>query len=302
MKRLILTAALWVMTLGPAAAQFVAVPASLLYQGLLASKPAPLPPDFSGVAISPIELDSGEKTAGMVGAALVMLMGGDPKAQFSYYVFASSGDAITYNNRNLVLSSRGGKFLAYPPFAQCADSSGNGYCDMELQGSNVVLTASAARVDGTSGAASLMRLGYDNLNSVLHAYARQMPAPMATPAGIDACALVTADDVQTALNQRITTPQRDRSGSCTWRGAGFDALTIQAIETGQAGFTNAKTRTANTVAIYGVGDDAFAFVSQAGFVQLNLVKSNHYVVITLQSSRNALDAAKAVAAKVASRL
>jgi hypothetical protein len=210
---------------------------------------------------------------------------------------------VSYNNRNLGVPVHTGKFLAYPPFAQCADTQDGGYCDMPLEGRNVVLTAAAAQVDGANGAAALMRLGYDNLNAIVQAIARQTPVQIPMPGGVDSCAVVTMDDVQAALKQRVPPPRRDGSGACTWRGTSGDALTIQGIETGQAGFENAQARTHNIVAVAGIGDAAFAFVSQAGFVQLNAVKNNHYVVVTLQKSgAGVLDAAKAIAAKIASNL
>ena len=49
----------------------------------------------------------------------------------------------------------------------------------------------------------------------------------------------------------------------------------------------------------GVGDDAFYFLSQVGFVQIYLVQSDHYAAITLQ---NMVYTAKNVAIQVANRL
>lgn len=115
--------------------------------------------------------------------------------------------------------------------------------------------------------------------------------------------MITGDEAQQALGERVQPPQGQPFGICQWRGTGTDGISIQPVETGQAGFENAKARTSNTVALSGIGDAAFAFVSQAGFVQVHLLKNGRYVVITVQSRGGAnLNAAKAVAAKVASRL
>jgi hypothetical protein len=85
---------------------------------------------------------------------------------------------------------------------------------------------------------------------------------------------------------------------------GGNSLTVQAFNTGRIGFDAAKSRTFNTVALPGIGDDAFGFVSLAGFVQISLIKNNHYVAITLQNQRNPvqLETAKALATKIANRL
>jgi hypothetical protein len=120
----------------------------------------------------------------------------------------------------------------------------------------------------------------------------------------DLCALVSNADLQAILHQAVQGPQRDSIGTCTWRIAGMNAVTIQPNETGQAGLNNARSRTANTIALSGIGDDAFAFVSQAGFAQVSFVKHGRFVVVIYQGGSNAtrLDAAKAIAAKVASGL
>ena len=59
-----------------------------------------------------------------------------------------------------------------------------------------------------------------------------------------------------------------------------------------------------TVALPGVGEDAFAFNSVAGFVQLGLLKSGTYVTIVLQLQNDParLEKAKALAASIARRM
>jgi hypothetical protein len=58
------------------------------------------------------------------------------------------------------------------------------------------------------------------------------------------------------------------------------------------------------VALPGVGEDAFALSSVAGFVQLGLLKSGTYVtlVLQLQNDPRRLDKAKALAVHIAGRM
>jgi hypothetical protein len=128
-------------------------------------------------------------------------------------------------------------------------------------------------------------------------------APAGSPP-TDLCTRVSNADLQAIVHQAVQGPQRDAVGTCIWRIGGMNAITIQPNETGKAGFDNARSLTANTIALSGIGDDAFAFVSQAGFVQISLVKNNRFVVVVYQGGSNAtrLDAAKAIAAKVAGGL
>ncbi len=114
------------------------------------------------------------------------------------------------------------------------------------------------------------------------------------------CTMVSNSDLQAILHQTVQGPQRDAIGTCVWRIAGMNAVTIQPNETGQAGFENARKLTANTIALSGIGDGAFAFVSQAGFAQVSFVKRDRFIVVIYQGgTATRLDAAKAIAAKVA---
>ncbi|HEV8014219.1 MAG TPA: hypothetical protein VGP48_01735 [Stellaceae bacterium] len=121
---------------------------------------------------------------------------------------------------------------------------------------------------------------------------------------VDTCALATTAELQAIVNQPVRGPLPGGPGICAWQIGGMNAISIQYNATGQAGFDNAKSRTTNTVALSGIGDAAFAFVSAAGFVQVDVVKHNRFVVVIDQGGGAAtrLAAAKAIAAKVASRL
>lgn len=88
------------------------------------------------------------------------------------------------------------------------------------------------------------------------------------------------------------------------RSAAGDGVTLQLIDGGRSKFDFDRGCFQRAVAVAGVGDDAFAFVSQAGFVQLYFIKGAGYASVTLQNSRDAnrLESAKALARKIAARM
>jgi len=86
--------------------------------------------------------------------------------------------------------------------------------------------------------------------------------------------------------------------------AGSNSVTLQLIDGGRAKFDFDRGRVQRIVSVAGIGDDAFAFVSDAGFVQVYFIKSSRYASLTLQNARdpNRLENAKALARSIAARL
>ena len=131
-------------------------------------------------------------------------------------------------------------------------------------------------------------------------------APKSASTGAhDGCTLLTKADAEAALGG----PASDlrRSGDSCYYGSkavAGDGVTLQLIEGGRSKFDFDRGRIPKAVGLSGIGDDAFAFVSQAGFVQLYFIKGGGYASITLQNSRdgNRLESAKALARKIAARL
>jgi hypothetical protein len=122
--------------------------------------------------------------------------------------------------------------------------------------------------------------------------------------GTDICGFLTVEEVSAALHEQIHAPQPIQSGSCLWRGAGTDSVTVEAPGTGRPGFDNAKERISPTVPLSGIGDAAFAFVSAAGFVEIGLLKADRFftVLVQMRDAKAARSAAELLASKVASRL
>ena len=276
--------------------------AEALYDGLLKANVGNPPAGFSSPSIAAINIGTLEHDAGMIGAVQVTLSENGRQAQLRYHLFRESGAAITYNNQHLGLPIHAGKLLAYPPLAQCLDRSDGGYCDMLAQDNTVVITALASRVDGASS--SLIAFGFQHLNAVVSALASVVPTP--TVGGVNPCALATKAEIEAALEGPAGPPEADRVGGCHWgsmRIAG-DGVTIQSKEGGRSTFTFDRGRMSSTSTLAGIGDDAFAFVSLAGFVQVSLLRHEHYVVIILQAQRDParLEKAKTLAAEIAARL
>jgi hypothetical protein len=280
-------------------------PASL-YEALLRTPFGLLPGGFANPIVSSMPLTASDRNNGIIGGAQVTFRGPDPQAKLAFVVLSDYAAASNFNHQYLANVLPNQKLLAYPPMARCADVPGRGgRCDMWLQTDNAIIVATAARVDGD--AAILMRIGYDHLRAAANSAAAVPAQPPVSAGTPDACALVTASEAALALNgARVGGPQRDQVGGCSWPSLSVpgDGLTVQVIGTGRAGFDAAKKRTSGAVALPGVGDDAFVFVSQAGFVQVGIVKHGRYVSFSLQSQRDAmrLDKAKTLAASIAARL
>ena len=280
------------------AASIIAASGQALYQALLNTTPTNLPPGFSSAGTS----KGTSQQPGLVGEVDLTFKDGDPKARLSFFVFTDFTSASEFNRNHLPKFSSNQKLLAFPPMARCLETSDRtGYCDVWIQDQNVIMTAAASKVSG--GADALMTFGFKHLNSIAQGAARQ---PVQTPktGGIAACSLVTQEEVENALKQRAGSPEPDKTGGCSWRGSSGGGVSVQVFETGQNGFNNAKKRSRQSTPLPGIGDDAFDFVSLAGFVQINLIKNGHYVAVTLQSQRDPakLETAKALAQKIAGRL
>ncbi len=124
----------------------------------------------------------------------------------------------------------------------------------------------------------------------------------------DACAAIDDAVVAQALEgpvTRDTNPQSALPGMCAWRSNGVpgDGLTVQVDDGGQEkyDFDHSNLPVHD---LQGVGDEAFAFVSPAGFVQLGMMKGGTYVTIVLglQNGRDRLKRAVDLASTIAARL
>jgi len=274
-----------------------ATPVSLLH-GLIQT---PLESHPNGITplIAPFDPGGDAKALGLLGAVRISFPGSDPRAQISYYVFANSGDAITYSNRHLALPPHAGKLIPYPPFAQCDDIAGGGYCEMVVQDLSVdIVTKTSAPMD--KGAIPMMGLAFRHLFAV--AKASETPPAPPVVGGLAPCRLVDAAEVSAALGSPVGAPQPDLVGGCSWMSA-HGGITVQPKQGGRSQFEFDRSRMSGAQSIAGIGDAAFALHSLAGFVQINILKGNRYVVVTVQPQGiDAMAAAEQLARKIAARM
>jgi len=282
------------------AASASAASGQALYQALLKTTPRNLPPGFESARPTAVP----QNFQGLVGEVDLVFHGGDSKARLGFFIFNDFNTASEFNHKTVPPFIPGQKLLAYPPMARCRNASdGTAFCDMWIEDKNVIMTAAASKIEG--GADTLMAFGFRYLNSIsISQHTASALVPVANPGEIAACSLLTQEEVESALRQRVGSPEQDKAGGCSWRGSGGGGVSVQVFETGQNGFNNAKKRSLQSTPLPGIGDDAFGFVSLAGFVQIQLMKNGHFVALTLESQRDPakLETAKALATKIAARL
>jgi hypothetical protein len=127
----------------------------------------------------------------------------------------------------------------------------------------------------------------------------------AAPMQSGACALLSQSDVEAMLGGPVGMPRLNQVGDCYWdslRTRG-DSVAVQPKNGGRATFDNDRRRLRNAMPVPGVGDDAYAFVSLAGFVQIGIVKGGRYVILLVQHQGGpSVPTAQSLARNLAARL
>jgi len=108
----------------------------------------------------------------------------------------------------------------------------------------------------------------------------------------DPCALVTQAEAAAALGGPVTRGESDRIGGCVYRlqRLSQDQVSVKVDEgpgRDRKGYFERERRRTNVVAVPGVGDGAFAFVSPIGFVQVSFRKGDALLDVTLTSRQHA---------------
>ena len=195
--------------------------------------------------------------------------------------------------------------LPYLPAAVCRDDSDGAIC--ETTEDKILIVTFSSKLEG--GATSLLSMSVENLKSVLNSL--ESPQPIARheavsdfPAIPQPCSILTADDVQTALGRPIRGSRHNSDNDCLYESKPGESAMIQLFDDGIERLNHDRTQMRGTVNITGVGDDAFAFVSVAGFVQISFVKGSQYAVLVFsqQGNPNLLETGKELAKKVAARM
>jgi len=278
-----------------------------LVQTLVDGSSRHVPKGYAAANATRITLNDDDRRSGMVAGVAVALGGGDPKGSLRYALFQSEQQAETFT-RNLGYRRPAGsspKFLQYLPSADCADTPSGGLCSMRV--GDVVIVATASTVD--RGASLVLIAAKDAIDAATmspRTGSSAIAVPKSPPTGPrDGCALLTKNDAAAALGGPVSDPRRS-ADTCYYGAqvAGGDSVTLQLIEGGRSKFDFDRARMQRIAIASGIGDDAFSFVSDAGFVQVYFIKGTSYASLTLQSSRgaNRLEVARALARKIAASL
>jgi hypothetical protein len=198
------------------------------------------------------------------------------------------------------------KTLKNVPKANCVDREQEGLCNLPVE--NVVVITLASKVDG--GAGPLMQMALENLNNVKQSVpVDQSTASKDESAGadkLDPCTLVTQADAEATLGEPVREARRDSANACFYGSQTNpgDSVMIQLIDGGPEKLQFDRSRMTKPLPIPGIGDQAFAFLSPAGFVQLCMVKGPQYVAFMINKRKDSklLESTKTLAAKVAERL
>ena len=268
-----------------------------------------VPKGYSSARASRVTLNDDDRRSGAVAGVQVALAGGDPKGSIRYGLYQSENEAkaVELDMSRRLPSGPARKFLPYLPDVDCADTPNGALCAMVV--GDVVIVATASQVDrGATLVIIAAKEAVEAARTTTSPRSSPSPgamAPKSTTGARDGCALLTKADAEAALGGPVGDVRR--SGDSCYYGSktvAGDGVTLQLIEGGRSKFDFDRGRVQKAVGLSGIGDDAFAFVSQAGFVQLYFIRGGGYAAVTLQSSRdgNRLESAKALARKIAARL
>jgi hypothetical protein len=123
--------------------------------------------------------------------------------------------------------------------------------------------------------------------------------------GPNPCSLLTLADATAAMGSPVVNAPHLGTGVCQYQSptqAG-DGVTLEVINGGRDQFNAARDSTSPLVALPGVGDGAFEFVSVAGFATVSVIKGPLYFTVTVMNQRDhhLKESAAALARKIASR-
>lgn len=130
-------------------------------------------------------------------------------------------------------------------------------------------------------------------------------AAVAEGASADPCALLTLADATAAFGSPVVNAPHAGTPTCQYQSptqAG-DGVTLQLNEGGREKFDFDRNQVSGAKPLNGIGDEAFEFVSAAGFVQVYVIKGERYFTLTLMNERDhhLKQSAAALARKLAVR-
>jgi hypothetical protein len=291
-----------------------------LLNALQGTKPAAMLDGFTSITPKQVAPNTTDAEAGIIGVAGLVFAGPtSSNVEIRYAVFVRAGQAKQYG---VFFSEHLGgqqQFLPYLPDAICAANSQMEVCG--IPSGNVFVGAIARGVAHANthdqqvirGVSAAQALQYALLNlkqvrdSIGQSPAPQAAAPTPNPNTTGPCALLTAADAAAVMRSRVMSPTNSL-GTCFYgsQSSPGDGVALQLIDGGRSKFDFDQGSISNTRPLNGLGDAAFEFFSAAGFVQVYVVKGNHYFEITLTNShdralrRSAYQLARQIVAKLPS--
>jgi hypothetical protein len=108
------------------------------------------------------------------------------------------------------------------------------------------------------------------------------------------------------MRSSVLHAREDSMETCFYgsQSAAGDGVSLQLIDGGCSKFDFDHSRLGSVTTLNDIGDEAFEFVSLAGFVQVYVLKGNQYLAITLTNRRdpNARYSANEIARQIADRI
>jgi hypothetical protein len=273
-----------------------------LHKALLAYDPSELPRDsFHTVTTQDFPIPEADKNEGLIDVVVALLDKGGNEATIGYFLFADPMMGQHFYDTHAALP--GGQPITFPPTARCTvKDSGHGLCTALLENKLVLITADA--VNGGSQAIGAIGAAYRHYENALTAIgSSEAPSNPSEAAALSICELAKSDEVA-ALLGGAATPSEDPLGNCIWRGNGGAILTISPDPGGPGKFDLDLKTLYGVRTVSGVGDQAYAFVSAAGFIQFGFTVGSRYITLIVQNPADPtlLADTKLLAAKIAARL
>ena len=270
--------------------------------------------------LSQLQPDANDSRAGAIGIASLVYGAGLPaNAEIHYTVFATEDQATQFEaafTQHATAPGRQRLSFAFLSDAGCYADEQAQLCGIARANVFVSTILRGLQPPGPNGmepvnAGNVLVFALKNLRRVsmeIGPLGENTPAPVPSAAP-GPCALLTPRDAAAVMRSPVMSPRDNPyTKTCYYNAQSFsasgDGVGLQLIDGGRSKFDFDHQRISYTKPLSGVGDDAFEFVSAAGFVQVYVVKGSLYFCITLtnRNDRNVARSAAQLASQIASRL
>jgi hypothetical protein len=274
--------------------------------------------------LSQVQPDASDSRAGVIGIATLMSGAGLPaNAEIHYLVFATEDQATQYGTAFTQRADASGQQRLSFDFLSDATCDTNGqtqvcgivrgivFVSATVRGTQPTTLNQYGGAEKPLNAGNVLVFALKNLrrvSMVIGPLGEATPTP-APSVGPGPCELLSQSDAAAAMRSPVMPARYDPyTKTCYYNAqspmAAGDGIGLQLMGGGRSKFDFDHQRISYTKSLSGVGDDAFEFVSVAGFVQVYVLKGSLYFVLTLtnRNDRNLARSAADLARQIASRL